>query len=194
LPRGHARSTPNLRSHALQLQPDGEPVGTYFNYNNYYPQLLGMILERTTHRPVAEYLQEKIWKPLGMEAGASWSLDSQRCGMEKMESGLNARAIDFAKFGRLYLHHGAWNGVQVVPESWVAESTKAAAGAAWANYKYLWWIPRGGKSRFMAVGNLGQFIYVAPDKNCVILRFGRGKPANWQQAYVKLFAAVVDRL
>jgi CubicO group peptidase (beta-lactamase class C family) len=63
---GLSYAYPNLRSQALQLQPAGEPVGTYFNYNNSYPQLLGMILERTTHRSPAEYLQEKIWKPLGM--------------------------------------------------------------------------------------------------------------------------------
>jgi CubicO group peptidase (beta-lactamase class C family) len=129
-----------------------------------------------------------------MEAPASWSLDSTRCGMEKMESGLNARAIDFAKFGRLYLRGGNWDGQQLIPESWVAESTTVAPDAPWANYKYLWWIPRSGRGRFMAVGNLGQFIYVAPDRDCIILRFGRAKPANWQHAYPQLFASLADRL
>ncbi len=52
-----------------------------------------------------------------MEADGSWSLDSAEDGFEKMESGINARAIDFAKFGRLYLNRGKWNGKQVVPAS-----------------------------------------------------------------------------
>jgi CubicO group peptidase (beta-lactamase class C family) len=104
------------------------------------------------------------------------------------------RAIDFAKFGRLYLHSGEWNGRQVIPESWVAESTTIDPNAKWTNYKYLWWIPRAGKGRFMAIGNLGQFIYVAPDKDCIILRFGRGKPRNWQRTYPQLFSSLADLL
>ncbi len=65
----------------------GEPPGLHFHYNNYNLVLLGMILERVTGSTVSNYLQEKIWKPLGMEFPASWSLDSKQCGMEKMESG-----------------------------------------------------------------------------------------------------------
>jgi len=169
-----------------------EAPGTRFHYNNYNLVLLGMLLEHVTGGTVSAYLQEKIWKPLGMEAPASWSLDSQQSGMEKMESGLNARAIDFAKFGRLYLRHGDWHGKQIVPESWTVESTTVDPDAKWTNYKYLWWVPRSGKGRFMAVGNLGQFIYVAPDKDCIILRFGRGKPKYWQQFYVQLFNSIVE--
>jgi CubicO group peptidase (beta-lactamase class C family) len=153
-----------------------------------------MILERVTGGTVSAYLQEKIWKPLGMESSASWSLDSQRCGMEKMESGLNARAVDFAKFGRLYLRRGDWNGRQVIPESWIIESTTVEPDAKWMNYKYLWWIPRSGKGRFMPVGNLGQFIYVAPDKNCIILRFGREKPKDWQKIYIQLIGSLAELL
>ncbi|MFN2237671.1 MAG: serine hydrolase domain-containing protein [Anaerolineales bacterium] len=162
----------SLASEAKKLESPGQ----HFHYNNYNLILLGMLLERVTGENVSTYLQERIWKPLGMEFPASWSLDSQQNGMEKMESGLNARAIDFAKFGHLYLRQGNWDGKQVIPESWVAESTIVDPDAKWTNYKYLWWIPHSGKGRFMAVGNLGQFIYIAPDKDCMILRFGRGKP------------------
>jgi CubicO group peptidase (beta-lactamase class C family) len=185
--------TPNIRQLARQARR-AEPPGLQFHYNNYNLVLLGMILERVTDGTVCKYLQEKIWKPLGMEFPASWSLDRRQCGMEKMESGLNARAIDFAKFGRLYLHGGSWNGKQIIPESWVVESTTIDPDTKWTNYKYLWWIPRSGNGRFMAVGNLGQFIYVAPDKDCIIIRFGRGKPRNWQQFYPQMFAALVELL
>ncbi len=185
--------TPDIRRLAREARR-AEAPGQHFQYNNYNLVLLGMLLERITGGTVSAYLQEKIWMPLGMELPASWSLDSTRCGMEKMESGLNARAIDFAKFGRLYLRRGDWDGRQLIPESWVAELTIVAPDAPWANYKYLWWIPRSGKGRFMAVGNLGQFIYVAPDRECIILRFGRAKPANWQRVYPQLFASLADRL
>ena len=116
-------SHPNLRRLALHLPPSEEPVGAAFNYNQYHPLLLGIILERTTHRRVAEYLQEKIWQPLGMEYPASWSLDSKTDGFEKMESGINARAIDFAKLGQLFLDNGRWNGKQVISTQWVTAST-----------------------------------------------------------------------
>lgn len=183
----------DLRSLARQARRQEAP-GIRFHYNNYNLVLLGMILERATGGSVSNYLQERIWKPLGMEHAASWSLDSQQSGMEKMESGLNARAIDFAKFGRLYLRRGDWDSRQIIPESWVVESTTVTQDAKWKNYKYLWWIPRSGQGRFMAVGNLGQFIYVAPDKDCLILRFGRGKPHHWQQTYPQLFANLAERL
>jgi CubicO group peptidase (beta-lactamase class C family) len=65
-----------------------------------------MILERATGMPVSRYLQEKLWKPLGMEADGSWSLDSTQGGFEKMESGVNARARDFARFGMLFARRG----------------------------------------------------------------------------------------
>lgn len=183
----------DLRKLARRARRAGSP-GEVFHYNNYNLVLLGMILERVTGSTVSAYLQEKLWQPLGMEFPASWSLDSQRSGMEKMESGLNARAIDFAKFGRLYLRHGDWDGKQIVPESWVRESTTVASDARWTNYKYLWWIPRSGNGRYMAVGNLGQFIYIAPDKECLILRFGRAKPREWQKVYVQLFSSIAELL
>ncbi len=183
----------NLRQLARQAKSVETP-GARFHYNNYNLVLLGMIIERTTGGSVSEYLQEKIWKALGMEMPASWNLDSQASGMEKMESGLNACAMDFARFGRLYLRRGDWNGKQIVPESWVVESTTVSQDARWSNYKYLWWISRAGKGRYTAVGNLGQFIFIAPDKNCLVVRFGRGKPADWKRVYPQIFGALVDML
>ena len=118
----------------------------------------------------------------------TWSLDSERSGMEKMESGLNARAVDFAKFGRLYLRLGEWNGKQVVPEAWVQESTSVSCDAKWRHYKYLWWIPGQDGGRFMAAGNLGQFIYLVPDKELLIIRFGvRGGMKGWRFVFPQVF-------
>jgi CubicO group peptidase (beta-lactamase class C family) len=180
---------PDLRSLALEQTQIKDPPGQYWLYNNYHPLLLGLIIERATGTKVTHYLQEKIWGPMGTEFDGSWSLDSDDTGFEKMESGINARAIDFAKFGRLYLKRGNWDGAQVIPAVWVRESTQpditldadSYYPADWFKlddgegyYKYMWWgIQRGDQSYdFMALGNHGQFIYVSPDKNLVIVRNG----------------------
>lgn len=166
----------DLRHLALTETQVVEQPGVTFLYNNYNPLLLGMILERATGRSVTTYLQEKIWTPLGMEYDGSWSLDSDKTGFEKMESGINARAIDFAKFGRLYLNGGNWNGAQIVPAEWVAKSARdnGLIQNAPIYYGYMWWGEKCNPNSqdFLALGNLGQFIYVSPAKNLIIVRNG----------------------
>jgi CubicO group peptidase (beta-lactamase class C family) len=181
---------PDLRKLALEeSRVEGEP-GQRFEYNNYHPLLLGLILERTTGMPVARYLQEKLWRPLGMEADGSWSLDSERSGFEKLESGINGRAIDFAKLGSLYLRGGRWRGRQLVPAEWVEESTRAHADTpSEADYGYFWWVGEGG--RYSARGNHGQLIYVAPDRDLVMVRFGtrfglEGHSEDWVRVFDEL--------
>jgi CubicO group peptidase (beta-lactamase class C family) len=157
----------DLRELALEDTEILEPPGRTWLYNNYNPLLLGMILERTTGMTAAEYLERKLWQPLGSEFSASWSLDSEESGFEKMESGLNARAIDFAKLGVLYANGGEWEGQQIVPRDWVEASTVAQAIAY---YGYWWWVEPGGV--FVARGNHGQLVYVDPSRDLVIARFG----------------------
>jgi hypothetical protein len=89
--------SPDLRRTALRVRASGAPIGGEWLYNNYHPLLEGLILERATGMSMSEYLQEKLWKPMGAEYSASWSLDSEASGFEKMESGINARAIDYAE-------------------------------------------------------------------------------------------------
>jgi CubicO group peptidase (beta-lactamase class C family) len=81
-----------------------ESSGDHFVYNTFNPILLGIVLERTSNQSVSEYIESRIWQQLGMEFDASWSIDSESGNMVKMESGLNARAIDYAKIGRLILN------------------------------------------------------------------------------------------
>jgi CubicO group peptidase (beta-lactamase class C family) len=181
----------DLRDLALSDTEIVEPPGTRWHYNNYNPLLLGMILERATGVPVAEYLERKLWKPLGAEFDASWSLDSEDSGFEKMESGINARAIDFARLGVLYLNDGRWLGRQIVPRSWIRASTSAAPAAY--HYGYWWWLEPGGA--FLARGNLGQFVFVDPRREVVIARFGEDEGGvYWSSVFEQVASlAVTER-
>ncbi len=197
---------PNMRELALNVQAGDEPVGKYFRYNNYHPLLLGLILERAAGQSVASYLQEKVWQPLGMEYPASWSMDSSASGFEKMESGINARAIDFAKIGELMLHNGSWNGTQVISQDWVRESTTPDPNdlREWkvfvenrknnGYYKYMWWGKTGadGDYSFWAAGKYGQYIFVSPSNNVVIVRYGTGE--GNVESWGNLFVEIAERV
>ena len=200
---------PDLRELALEDTSIVGKPNEKFLYNNYHPLLLGMIIERATGTSVANYLQEKIWEPIGAEYPASWSLDER--GFEKMESGINARAIDFAKFGRLFLHNGSRDGVQIVPSEWVAEATQADTSIDYENYypdsfifadgkgyyKYMWWgIQRDENTYdFMALGNHGQFIYISPTQDLIIVRFGESYGEfGGAQGWVDIFINFADGL
>jgi CubicO group peptidase (beta-lactamase class C family) len=185
----------DLRELALNSQIEGK-AGQYFEYNNYNPLLVGMILERATGMHVAGYLQEKLWKPMGMEADGSWSLDSKRDGFEKMESGVNARARDFARFGMLFAKEGNWRGKQLISRGWVQESTRPDTSMDPSqDYQYFWWVntPEG-KNHFSAQGNYGQYIYVAPEKDLVIVRLGKEEGEKGYGYWTDLFDELSTKL
>ncbi len=165
----------NLRKAIDKRKLQHEP-GTEFSYSSGDTQMLGLVLERALKgKTITAYLQEKIWTPLGMEYDASWSLDRKENGLEKTFCCLNARARDFAKLGRLYLNNGNWNGRQIVSESWIRESvTPTTENGQPSHYKYQWWIPNQ-NGDFMAQGILGQFVYVNPKNNTILVRLGESK-------------------
>lgn len=99
---------PNLRKVLLHELEIADEPGRRWAYNSYNPQLLGLILERVSGTSVAQYMESRLWMKLGMEFPASWSLDGNAAPLEKMESGVNARAMDFAKLARLVLRRGNW--------------------------------------------------------------------------------------
>jgi CubicO group peptidase (beta-lactamase class C family) len=170
-----------------------------FNYISVNTQLLGLLVERATGVRLAAYAEQKIWQPMGAAYDASWSLDSMDAGEAKAFCCLNARALDFARFGLIYLDHGKYNGRQIVPADWVRASTEARervtpdAGGKWNVERegtpravfYAWqWrrvaeaapgTPSGIRpgADFYALGLHGQFIYVAPEQDTVIVRLGK---------------------
>jgi CubicO group peptidase (beta-lactamase class C family) len=187
----------DLRELALENCRIEGKAGKYFEYNNYNPLLVGMILERATGMPVSRYLQEKLWKPMGMEADGSWSLDSTRSGFEKMESGLNARPRDFARFGMLFAGEGDWEGRQLISRGWVEESTRADTRTDPSlEYQYFWWVgtPDDKTSHFSARGKYGQYIYVAPEKDLVIVRLGKAEGEKGYDYWIDLFEQLATKL
>jgi CubicO group peptidase (beta-lactamase class C family) len=185
----------NLRRLALNCRIESRP-DNYFEYNNYNPLLVGLILERATGMPVSRFMETKLWRPMGMEADGSWSLDSKKDGFEKMESGVNARARDFARFGMLYAKEGDWGGKQLISRGWVEESTRPDASTDPSqDYQYFWWVNTpDGKNHFSAQGNYGQYIYVAPEKDLVIVRLGKEEGEKGYGYWTSLFDQLSTKL
>jgi CubicO group peptidase (beta-lactamase class C family) len=186
----------DLRDVALnRVQIEGPP-GVSWQYNNYHPLLLGLVLERTTGTSVSNFMATRLWQPLGAEADATWNLDSERSGFEKMESGLNARAVDYARFGLLFLHNGKWNGRRIVSKDWVRAATRAGSPTEpvyYYDYGYFWWLDPDQPGRFYALGKYGQYIYVAPDADTVVVRFGRSSGVT-STTWLATFRDVADQL
>ncbi|MFZ7942575.1 serine hydrolase domain-containing protein [Neobacillus sp. 19] len=186
---------PDLRSLALAHNHLTTKYQGKFHYNNYHPLLLGIILERSSGKHVAEYFEQKVWNKIGAEYEGSWSLDSKETGFEKMESGINFKAIDFVKIGSMLLHGGTWNGQHILNENWIKQSTLSEfplnsaeyKGSFLENsnigYKYMWYSTpnKNGGLDYFAMGKYGQYLYMSPENNIVILRTGKsqGKVDSW---------------
>lgn len=159
------------------------PPGTYNKYVSIDTHVLGMIIVKATGKSIAEYLEEKIWKPIGNEYDAYWLADGY--GMEQANGGLNASLRDFAKLGRLYLNKGNWEGKQIVPTKWIEQSTSITeeylmpqsenSESKGIGYGYQWWIPDGTEGEFMAIGVFNQQIYVNPTTNTIIVKNSANK-------------------
>ncbi|MCB2208267.1 MAG: serine hydrolase [Bacteroidetes bacterium] len=178
---------PNVRKLLLEeVEIKSEP-GKMFQYCNYNTSYLGLIIERATGKTVSKYLEEKLWSQI-MEYDALFSIDSKESGFEYMPSRLIARAIDYARFGRLYLKEGDWNGKQIISQNWIKKSTREDKSIprsiypGWLGgdncnhtyYSYQWWgnAECDSSYQFFANGNLGQNIYVIPDEEIIIVHCG----------------------
>lgn len=176
LARSFALNTP-VEEVALSLKQERKP-GTFNHYVSMDTQVLGMVVRAATGRDLSSYLEEKIWKPLGMESDALWLTDSS--GMEIALGGLNVTLRDYARFGRLYLNNGNWNGKQIVPSEWIKASItpdaehlvpgKRATSSSIMGYGYQWWVPVNSDGDFLAIGVYGQAIYINPRQRIVIVK------------------------
>lgn len=181
------------------------PPGTFNRYNTTDTHVLGLVLRNATGRSLSDYLHDKLWQPLGMEADAFWIVD--RDGAEFAGGGLNAVLRDYARLGLLYLNGGVWNGARIVPAGWVRASVTPdaphlqpgvrASSSEKLGYGYQWWVPDL-SGAYSAIGIYGQFVYVDPAARVVIAKtsafrdYGKTiRPEHYRSAdHFALFRAI----
>jgi hypothetical protein len=135
--------------------------GATWQYVSIDTHILGMVIRGATGRDIPSLLSEKIIAPLGYEDTPYYITDGE--GVAFVLGGLNIRTRDYARFGQMFLQNGAYDGQQVVPAAWVAESTVASANteAGKIGYGYQWWVPIGAtEGEYLGRGIYGQYIYV----------------------------------
>lgn len=162
------------------------PSGTKFSYASVETQVLGLVLTRAVGRPVAEYLEQKIWGPIGAEADATWLVD--RAGQEATFCCLNAVLRDYARLGLLLAHDGNWRGQQLIPAAWVKDATSRHAdqphlwpgkATPFLGYGYQTWLWPSERRQFAFLGVRGQSILVDPKSRLVMVQTSvRKRPSN----------------
>jgi CubicO group peptidase (beta-lactamase class C family) len=152
--------------------PIVSPPGSTFRYDGALPHLLSAMLTARTQTSLADYMRVHVFEPLGI-SGVTW--ESAPEGFTSGFSGLGIRPRDMAKIGQLYLAGGGWNGQPVMPASWAEQAgmNQAPGGNADAGYGYLWWLSgETGHSAFFAAGYGGQYIYIIPELDLVVVITG----------------------
>ena len=163
--------------------PKAGVPGTIWNYNTGETFIVGAVLEGATHKPLAQYLSEKIWKPWGMEYDAKWQLES-RNGAGFAGGGLAATLRDFGRIGLLVLADGVIDGKRLAPAGWFDEAGSGKeVGGKHVDYGYLWWpVPKGDpvhEGAFEAVGIFGQHMYINRKENLtIVVLSARPKPTG----------------
>ncbi len=175
--------TPGVIIEFMNSLKRAAPPGSIWNYNTGETVLIGLLVEAATKKPLAQYLSEKLWKPLGMEADATWQTESPN-GSAFAGGGLAATLRDFGRFGLFALSDGAIDQKRVVPQDWFTEAgSRKLVGSKEVNYGYMWWLPPPGDSihdsAFYASGVFGQRLYLNLAHQVVIVAFSaRPKPTG----------------
>lgn len=151
--------------------------GTNRTYSSINTDIMGEVVSNATGYSLSAYLEEKLWSKLGVEQDAYWNLSN---GKEVANGGLHISLRDYARFGRLYLNHGVFEGEQLIPERWIQDSMATDTPHLKAphngetdselGYGYQWWIPEGDEQEFTAIGVFGQWLYVNPTKKVIIVK------------------------
>jgi CubicO group peptidase (beta-lactamase class C family) len=158
--------------------PSVREPGIFNEYLSSDTIVLGLIIQEATGKSVSKFLEETIWKPAGMEATAYWNTDTH--GNTMAYGFLSATLKDFLRFGRLYANGGKSQGQQIIPEWWIRESIyrpepRLQPGknplSEWTfGYGYQWWIPENPQGDFTGIGIWGQYIYIHPEHDVVIVK------------------------
>lgn len=160
-----------LVSYMRKLPREAAP-GTRWLYSTGETNLVGTLVQQATKKPLATYLSEKIWGPVGMEQQATWLLS--KSGQEIGGCCVQASPRDYARLGLFILNGAQVNGQSIVPEGWWTEATtkRTEIGLPGRGYGYQWWTYDDGS--YAARGIFGQGIFIDPQRQLVIV-----SNANW---------------
>ncbi len=177
---------------------------TYRRYLSINTEILGEVITNATGRSLAEYMEEKLWKRLDAAEDAYWTLSN---GKELAMGGLSVSLRDYARFARLYLHEGNYNGTQILPKEWVKDSLDVRADYSKPGsnkdaynaigYGYQWWVPEGSEGEFMAIGVYGQWIYVNPAEQVIIVKTSADPDfmeKGYELKHVEFFRAIAREI
>ncbi len=150
--------------------------GSVYEYQSGATQLLGLCLIEATGKSLSALAQEWLWIPLQAEKNATWHLDSDR-GTELAYCCFNSNARDFARFGKLLINHGNWEGKSILDSSFIAESAQGEMNNFYGRSFWLYQDEQAGDVFYMR-GILGQYIIVVPSYDAVIVRLGEQRLDN----------------
>ena len=150
----------------MRKLPRAHPPGEVWHYNTGETNLVGVLVSSATGKTLSQYLQERIWRPAGMEAKATWIL--ARTGQEIAGCCIQAATRDFARMGLFVLANGMASGKQIVPADWFAQATvkQMPIGIPGRGYGFFWWTYDDGS--VAARGIFGQGIFIDAKRNLVI--------------------------
>ena len=158
------RNSNDWAQYVLDL-PMAETPGEKFEYCNGVSYLLSVIIQNTTKMKTLDFARKHLFGPLGI-VDVGWATSPQGFDIGYGEMWLKPH--DMAKFGWLFLNKGQWGNKQIVPSAWVEVSTRGHINATlFDQYGYQWWVDSAGF--YTAVGYKGQFIFVVPEKNIVVV-------------------------
>ena len=163
--------------------PMANTPGKHFNYSNGVAHLLSVILQKTTHMTAFDFAKKHLFEPLNI-TDVKWDINDQ--GINYGFGHMMLRPHDMAKFGFLFLHHGQWENRQVLSRSWVKAATAPNPGIEemFGNYGYQWWVDP--YKYYAAMGYAGQFIFVVPKKNMVVVFTGSLDPKKYYSMIKRL--------
>ncbi|REK18322.1 MAG: class C beta-lactamase-related serine hydrolase [Actinobacteria bacterium] len=164
----------------LEVREASDPVFRYKSGDN---ALLGLVLVRALgDTSLTEYLERRLWHPLGAGNAGSWNVDADG-GLERTWCCLAMTARDLARFGQMVSNGGTWDGERLISEDWIEASVAPGfspdrwpaeySGSVLANYGYQWWVLDDGSH--LALGKAGQYLFVDPTRDVVIVRLGESQ-------------------
>lgn len=162
------------------------PAGEKFSYSSADAQILGWLVTKVTGKSLSDYASEKIWQKIGAEQSAYWLIDNKADkGMEAAFCCFNASLRDYGRFGLLMLNQGKFGDTKVVEGNWVTKATRISERKELKpgqikptnplGYQYQWWTMAGQDKAYLAKGLFGQYLYINPAKNLIIVQTGAWK-------------------